>query len=178
MITLALYIWLVPLLAFGIQIFLGKRLPRKGDWVSVSAIGISFVLSLIMFVRMLLNYDPNFSVHTSIPWIDAGNFKIAMGIYLDNLAITMAMAVSTVSFVVHIYSIGYMEGDPRYSRFFAYLSLFSFSMLGLIFFDNLFGIFMMWELVGLCSYLLIGFYFEKKSASDAGKKAFITNRVG
>ncbi len=178
MITLALYIWLVPLLAFGIQIFFGRRLPRKGDWVSVSAIGISFILTLVMFIRMLLNYSPDFSVHASVPWIVAGNFKIAMGIYLDNLAITMAMAVTTVSFVVHIYSIGYMEGDPRYSRFFAYLSLFSFSMLGLIFFDNLFGIFMMWELVGLCSYLLIGFYFEKKSASDAGKKAFITNRVG
>ena len=178
MITLALYIWLVPLLAFGIQIFFGKRLPRKGDWVSVGAIGISFFLTLVMFVRMLLNYSPDYAVHASVPWINVGTFKIAMGIYLDNLAITMAMAVTTVSFVVHIYSIGYMEGDPRYSRFFAYLSLFSFSMLGLIFFDNLFGIFMMWELVGLCSYLLIGFYFEKKSASDAGKKAFITNRVG
>ena len=178
MITLALYIWLVPLLAFVIQIFVGNRLPRKGDWVSVGAMGISFVLSLIMFVRMLINYQPDFAIHAAIPWINVGSFKISMGIYLDNLAITIGMAVSTVSFVVHVYSIGYMKGDPRYSRFFAYLSLFSFSMLGLVFFDNLFGIFMMWELVGLCSYLLIGFYFEKKSASDAGKKAFITNRVG
>jgi NADH-quinone oxidoreductase subunit L len=178
MITLALYIWLLPLLAFVIQIFLGKRLPRKGDWVSVGAIGISFVLAVVMFIRMLLHYDPEFASHAVIPWINAGTFKISMGMYVDNLTIVMAMVVATVSFVVHIYSIGYMEGDPRYNRFFAYLSLFSFSMFGLIFFDNLFGIFMMWELVGLCSYLLIGFYFEKDSASNAGKKAFITNRVG
>ncbi len=178
MITLALYIWLLPLLAFVIQIFLGKRLPRKGDWVSVGAIGISFVLAVVMFIRMLLHYDPEFATHAVIPWINAGAFKISMGMYVDNLTIVMAMVVATVSFVVHIYSIGYMEGDPRYNRFFAYLSLFSFSMFGLIFFDNLFGIFMMWELVGLCSYLLIGFYFEKDSASNAGKKAFITNRVG
>ncbi len=178
MITLALYIWLLPLLAFVIQIFFGKRLPRKGDWVSVGAIGISFVLAVVMFIRMLLHYDPEFATHAVIPWINAGTFKISMGMYVDNLTIVMAMVVATVSFVVHIYSIGYMEGDPRYNRFFAYLSLFSFSMFGLIFFDNLFGIFMMWELVGLCSYLLIGFYFEKDSASNAGKKAFITNRVG
>ncbi len=178
MITLALYIWLLPLLAFVIQIFFGKRLPRKGDWVSVGAIGISFVLAVVMFIRMLLHYDPEFASHAVIPWINAGTFKISMGMYVDNLTIVMAMVVATVSFVVHIYSIGYMEGDPRYNRFFAYLSLFSFSMFGLIFFDNLFGIFMMWELVGLCSYLLIGFYFEKDSASNAGKKAFITNRVG
>ncbi len=178
MITLALYIWLLPLLAFVIQIFLGKRLPRKGDWVSVGAIGISFVLAVVMFIRMLLHYDPEFAAHAVIPWINAGAFKISMGMYVDNLTVVMAMVVATVSFVVHIYSIGYMEGDPRYNRFFAYLSLFSFSMFGLIFFDNLFGIFMMWELVGLCSYLLIGFYFEKDSASNAGKKAFITNRVG
>ncbi len=178
MITLALYIWLLPLLAFTIQIFLGKRLPRKGDWVSVSAIGISFALSLILFIRMLSNYSPDFQVTASVPWINIGQFKIDMGIYIDNFAIVMLMVVTTVSFLVHIYSIGYMAGDPLYNRFFAYLSLFSFSMLGLVLFDNLFGIFVMWELVGICSYLLIGYYFEKDSAANAGKKAFITNRIG
>ncbi|WP_456408584.1 NADH-quinone oxidoreductase subunit L [Caldithrix abyssi] len=178
MITLALYIWLLPLVAFVIQIFLGKRLPRKGDFISVTAIGISFILSIILFIRILTSYDPHFFVTKSIPWIEVGSFRIDMGIYLDNLAVVMLMVVTTVSFLVHIYSMGYMHGDPRYNRFFAYLSLFSFSMLGLVVLDNLFGIFIMWELVGICSYLLIGYYFEKDSAANAGKKAFITNRVG
>ena len=90
----------------------------------------------------------------------------------------MLVVVTTVSTLVHLYSIGYMHGDPRYGRYFAYLSIFSFSMLGLVLAESFFFIFIFWELVGLSSYLLIGFWFEKKSASDAGKKAFIVNRVG
>ncbi|HHE55372.1 MAG TPA: NADH-quinone oxidoreductase subunit L, partial [Caldithrix abyssi] len=178
MITLALYIWLLPLLAFVIQIFLGKRLPRKGDFISITAIGISYLLSILLFVQMLTNYNPEFYITAAVPWLQVGSFNINMGIYLDNFAIVMLLVVTTVSFWVHIYSIGYMHGDPRYNRFFAYLSLFSFSMLGLVVLDNLFGIFIMWELVGICSYLLIGYYFEKDSAANAGKKAFIVNRVG
>jgi len=178
MITQALIIWLLPLLAFTIQIFVGKRLPRKGDWVSVSAIGISFILSILLMIQMFMAYDSGFEVTAAMPWIEIGNFNIPLGIRLDNLAIIMLMVVTTVSFLVHIYSMGYMAGDTYYNRFFAYLSLFSFSMLGLILWDNLFGIYMMWELVGICSYLLIGFYFTKDSAANAGKKAFITNRVG
>ena len=179
MIETALIIWLLPLAAFVIQILVGKRLPRKGDWLSVSAIGISFILSLWLLVQILLEYDPQFEITAAVPWIDLGpSFQLQMGIYLDNLAVVMTLVVTTVSFLVHVYSIGYMKGDPLYNRFFAYLSLFSFSMLGLVMWDNLFGIYIMWELVGICSYLLIGFYFEKDSASNAGKKAFITNRVG
>ncbi len=179
MIQTALFIWLLPLAAFTIQIFLGKRLPRKGDWVSITAIGISFVLAISLLVQALTHFDPEFVVTASIPWIDLGSsFKINMGIYLDNLSIIMLMVVTTISFLVHIYSLGYMKGEEYYNRFYAYLSLFSFSMLGLVLWDNLFGIYIMWELVGICSYLLIGFYFEKDSAANAGKKAFITNRVG
>ncbi len=178
MIQTALIIWLLPLLAFVIQIFIGKRLPRRGDFISVSAIGIGFVLSIILLVQVLMQGDPHFKLTASVPWIDIGQFKLAMGIYIDNLAVVMLVVVTTVSFVVHVYSIGYMHGDPLYNRFFAYLSLFSFSMLGLVLWDNLFGIYIMWELVGICSYLLIGYYFEKDSASNAGKKAFITNRIG
>ena len=178
MIQTALVIWLLPLLAFVIQIFVGKRLPRRGDWISVSAIGISFILSVVLFVQLLLQGDPAFSLSDTVKWIDIGQFKIVMGISLDSLAIVMLLVVSTVSFVVHVYSVGYMDGDPIYNRFFAYLSLFSFSMLGLVLWDNLFGIYIMWELVGICSYLLIGYYFEKDSAANAGKKAFITNRIG
>ena len=178
MIQTALVIWLLPLVAFVIQIFIGKRLPRKGDFISISAIGISFFLALRLLFSALTTYDPDFVVAASISWIDVGSLQIPMGIHLDNLAIIMLVVVTTVSFLVHIYSVGYMAGDPLYNRFFAYLSLFSFSMLGLVLWDNLFGIYIMWELVGICSYLLIGYYFEKDSASDAGKKAFITNRVG
>lgn len=178
MIQTALIIWLLPLAAFVIQIFVGKRLPRKGDFISISAIGISFVLSIKLLITALSEYNPDFVVTASVPWIDVGSLKIAMGIHLDNVAIIMLMVVTTVSFLVHIYSVGYMKGDPLYNRFFAYLSLFSFSMLGLVLWDNLFGIYIMWELVGICSYLLIGYYFEKDSASNAGKKAFITNRIG
>jgi NADH-quinone oxidoreductase subunit L len=178
MIQTALIIWLLPLLAFVIQIFVGKRLPRRGDWISISAIGISFILSVVLFVQLLLQGDPGFSLSDTVKWIDIGQFKIVMGISLDSLAIVMLLVVCTVSFVVHVYSVGYMDGDPIYNRFFAYLSLFSFSMLGLVLWDNLFGIYIMWELVGICSYLLIGYYFEKDSAANAGKKAFITNRIG
>jgi NADH-quinone oxidoreductase subunit L len=178
MIESALIIWLLPLAAFAVNILAGKRLPRKGDWVSIGAIGISFVLAWSLLFRILGEYNPDFSVQAAVPWIDLGSFKIAMGIYLDNVAVIMITVVTTVSFLVHIYSLGYMAGEPLYHRFYAYLSLFSFSMLGLIMWDNLFGIYMMWELVGICSYLLIGFYFHKDSAANAGKKAFITNRVG
>ena len=178
MIQMSLFIWLLPLLAFVIQIFFGKRLPRRGDWISISAIGTSFVLSAIMLVQILLKGDPNFTVSAGVSWIDIGQFKLPMGIYIDNLTVIMLMVVTTVSLLVHIYSVGYMKGEPLYNRFYAYLSLFSFSMLGLVLWDNLFGIFIMWELVGICSYLLIGYYFEKDSAANAGKKAFITNRIG
>ena len=130
MIQTALVIWLLPLLAFVIQIFVGKRLPRRGDWISVSAIGISFILSVVLFVQLLLQGDPAFSLSDTVKWIDIGQFKIVMGISLDSLAIVMLLVVSTVSFVVHVYSVGYMDGDPIYNRFFAYLSLFSFSKIG------------------------------------------------
>ena len=178
MIQIALFIWLLPLAAFVINIFIGKRLPRKGDWVSIAAIGASLVLSSILLFRVITGYNPDFSLHASLHWINLGGFKLDMGFYIDNLAVIMVTMVSLVSFLIHVYSIGYMDGDPLYNRFYAYLSLFSFSMLGLVLWDNLFGIYMMWELVGICSYLLIGFYFTKDSAANAGKKAFIVNRIG
>ena len=126
MIESALIIWLLPLAAFVINILLGKRLPRKGDWVSISAIGVSFVLAWSMLFTIIGAYDPEFSVHAAVPWIELGKFKIVMGIYLDNLAVIMITVVTTVSFLVHIYSLGYMAGEPLYHRFYAYLSLFSF----------------------------------------------------
>lgn len=174
----AILIYLLPLAAFGILVFFGKRLPRKGDWVSISAILISLILALSLFVGMILNYDPGFSTGASFTWIDLGAFKVQMGIGLDNISIIMLLVVAMISTASQIYSLKYMEGDPGYSRYYAYLSLFTFSMNGIVLADNLFLLYMSWELVGLSSYLLIGFWFEKDSAANAGKKAFLTNRVG
>ncbi len=175
---IAVTIWLLPLAAFAIQIFFGKRLPRQGDWVVVGAMFIDLALALWIFYTVLSAYDPGFRVAYQFDWLLLGNQNFPLGFALDNVTAVMLVVVTLVSSLVFLYSTGYMNGDPRYSRYFAYLSLFAFSMLGLVLFDNLLGIYMCWELVGLCSYLLIGFWFEKDSAADAGKKAFITNRVG
>ncbi|MBF89431.1 MAG: NADH-quinone oxidoreductase subunit L [Candidatus Marinimicrobia bacterium] len=178
MINYAITILVLPLLSFIVQIFIGKRLPRNGDWVSVGAVAITLCLSLSMFGVMLVKYDPNFEIDTSWVWFDTGSLYVKLGILIDNITIVMLLVVSLVSTLVQLYSTSYMEGDPRYSRYFAFLSLFTFSMNGIILANNLLGIYMFWELVGLSSYLLIGFWFEKKSASDAAKKAFLVNRVG
>jgi NADH-quinone oxidoreductase subunit L len=177
-ITSTIIILILPLLAFTLQIFFGRRLPKQGAWLPTSAMFIAFLLALPIFIQALSNYDPDFKIAKSWNWIDFGSVTISFGIYIDNLTAVMLFLVTLISALIHLYSIGYMHGDPRYSRYFAYLSLFTFSMLGLVSVDNFFGIYIFWELVGLCSYLLIGFWFEKDSAANAGKKAFITNRIG
>lgn len=173
-----LLIYFLPLIAFGIQIFVGKRLPRQGDWVSVGAVLATLVLSIALFAGMLLDYDPHFKQNFSFTWLDTNNFKISMGFLVDNITIIMLLVVAIISSASHIFSLKYMEGDPLYSRFYAYLSLFTFSMNGIVLANSLVLLYMSWELVGLSSYLLIGFWFEKDSAANAGKKAFLTNRVG
>ncbi|MGA6992345.1 MAG: NADH-quinone oxidoreductase subunit L, partial [Candidatus Deferrimicrobiaceae bacterium] len=179
MIRYAYIIPFLPLLSFFINIAVGKRLPRKGDWVSLATIGAGLVMSLVIFFEVFRIYDPNFKYHVVVPWLSLrGRFVINAGILVDNLTAVMLVVVTLVSFVVHLFSVGYMHGDPRYSRYFAYLSIFSFSMLGLVLAESFFFIYIFWELVGFSSYALIGFWFEKKSAADAGKKAFIVNRIG
>ncbi len=179
MFGIAIYILLAPLAAFAINIFLGKRLPRGGDWVSLFAIWSGLILSLyLFFTKMLPNWDPAYLETLQFNWLHWGDFHLTIGIALDNMSIMMLVVVTLVSALVHLFSVGYMHGDPKYTRFFAFLSLFSFSMLGLILADNLLIIYAFWELVGLSSYLLIGFWHEKKSAADAAKKAFVVNRVG
>ncbi|RPH96176.1 NADH-quinone oxidoreductase subunit L [candidate division KSB1 bacterium] len=179
MLAIVLSILLAPLAAFALVIFFGRWLPRGGDWVSLIAIWGGLGLSLyLFFARILVAYNPTFLENFSFDWLVWGDYRLTVGIALDNMAVMMLVVVTLVSAVVHLFSIGYMKGDPRYSQFFAYLSFFSFSMLGLVLADNLLVIYAFWELVGLSSYLLIGFWYEKDSASDAGKKAFITNRVG
>ena len=175
----AIIMLFLPLFAFGINILVGKRLPRKGDWISIAAILASFSLALAIFTYMLfVRYDPTFSAEWKWTWISLHGFEIELGILVDNLTIMMAFIVTLVSGLVHIYSISYMKDDPRYNRYFAFLSLFSFSMLIIVLSNNLFGLYIGWELVGISSYLLIGFWFEKDSAANAGKKAFLTNRIG
>jgi NADH-quinone oxidoreductase subunit L len=179
LIRYAYIIPLLPLASFFINIAVGKRLPRKGDWLSLATILAGLVMSIGIFLEVFAAYDPNFKYHVVTPWLTVGDrFTLNVGILVDNLTAVMLLVVSGVSTLVHLFSIGYMHGDPRYSRFFAYLSIFSFSMLGLVLSESFFFIYIFWELVGLSSYLLIGFWFEKKSAADAGKKAFITTHIG
>jgi NADH-quinone oxidoreductase subunit L len=166
---------LLPLLAFVIIVFFTHRNPKLSSLISIGAICLSFVISLLVIASVLKN--PTAS-EFEFTWLDLLGFHVKMGILIDSLTAIMLFVVCTVSSLVHIYSVGYMHGDPRFSRFFSFLSLFSFSMLGLVLANNFVEIFVFWELVGLTSYLLIGFWFEKKVASDAGKKAFITTRTG
>jgi NADH-quinone oxidoreductase subunit L len=178
MLTNLLLILLVPLAAFVVQIFIGRKLPRGGDWLSTGALGVSLLISMLCFVKAIPNLDPNFRLHFGSTWIGFGDFQVRMGILFDNLTAVMLMVVTIVSFLVHLFSIGYMHNDVRYTRYFAYLGLFTFSMLGIVLCDNLLALYIFWELVGLSSYLLIGHWFEKKSAQEAAKKAFITTRIG
>ncbi len=178
LLTLALLILLFPFLAFWVNLLLGKRLPRQGDWVSVLAVFASFLVSLPIFFHAIGLYDPGWLENPSVVWFRIGGFEMTVGVLANNLMAIMLTAVLFVTFLIHVYSIGYMHGDPRYSRYFAYLSLFTFSISGIVLSDNLFTLYIFWELVGVCSYFLIGFWFEKKSASDAAVKAFIVNRIG
>lgn len=178
LIKYSILILFLPLLAFIIQIFFGKKLPRQGDWVSIFAIVTTLVLALIMFVNMIIEYNPNFKNEASFTWLDMGSFKIELGFLVDNITIIMLLVVALISTCTHIFSTQYLKGDIRYSRYFAYLGLFTFSMNGIVLANNLMSMYMFWELVGVSSYLLIGHWFEKDSAANANKKAFLTNRVG
>lgn len=174
----SIIILFLPLVAFLIQIFIGKRLPRQGDWVSISAILITLILAGNMFVSMLSQYDAGFRHEASFTWMDLGAFKIHLGFLVDNITVIMLLVVALISSCTHIFSLKYLEGDIRYSRYYAYLGLFTFSMNGIVLANNLVSMYIFWELVGVSSYLLIGHWFEKDSAANAAKKAFLTNRVG
>jgi NADH-quinone oxidoreductase subunit L len=177
------YMWLVPVfpaLGFIINGLVGRRIPRNlVGLIGCSAIGLSFLVSVLLFFE-LIGLPPAGRHHEVeiFEWVVSGNFRTVIGYQLDPLSILMALVVSGVSFFIHIYSIGYMHGDPGYPRYFTYLNLFVFMMLNLVLANNFLLMFVGWEGVGLCSYLLIGFWFEKDSASNAGKKAFVVNRVG
>ncbi len=174
----ALAILGLPLLSYALIFFFGKMLPRKGDWIGVGLMGVAELLAIRVFIAFWKIGDPTHRVEGAFNWIDVGGFQIDAGILVDGMTAVMLMVVCTVSFVVHLYSVGYMHGDRRYERYFSFLGFFTFSMLGIVLANNLFFLYVFWELVGLSSYLLIGFFFHKHSAANANKKAFLTNRVG
>lgn len=168
----------LPLASYALTFFFGKKLPRRGDFIGVGFMGIAELLALRIFIHFWQVGDPAYRVQGAFNWVDLGGFRIDAGILVDGMTSVMLMVVCTISFLVHLYSTGYMHGDRRYERFFAFLGFFTFSMLGIVLSNNLFFLYVFWELVGLSSYLLIGFFFHKHSAANANKKAFLTNRVG
>jgi NADH-quinone oxidoreductase subunit L len=176
-------LWLIPiwpLLGFLLNGFFGRRLGKSAvGIVACGSVGLSLLASLAVVAELLaLPQEARRVTQVMAPWIGAGNFQADWGLLLDPLSSVMILVVSGVGFLIHVYSIGYMHEDPDYPRFFTYLNLFTFSMLMLVLANNYLLLYVFWEAVGLCSYLLIGFWFERQSAADAGKKAFIVNRVG
>ena len=168
---------LLPLLGSIISGFFGKVIGIKYSQIVTSLlVSISAILSLYIFFEVFIN---NYSSNKLIfNWITSGNFNVNWSIYIDPITSVMLVVVSLISSIIHFYSIGYMSHDPHKTRFMAYLSLFTFSMLVLVTGDNFLQLFFGWEGVGLCSYLLIGFWYKKASANNAAMKAFIVNRVG
>jgi NADH-quinone oxidoreductase subunit L len=175
-------LWLIPffpLLGFVINGLLGKKIKNEKVIGSIATLAIasSFVVACTYFFQLL--GDP-VKVHQQVigTWMSVGQLHVNWGFLLDPLSALMIMVVTGVGSLIHLYSIGYMHGEEGYYRYFAYLNLFAFSMLMLVLGNNALVMFIGWEGVGLCSYLLIGYYFHKKSAGDAAKKAFVVNRVG
>ncbi len=181
---------LLPLLSFTILVFVGKRMGPLAGIVGTLAIAGSFGCSIVAMMLWLAGSGEQWGagrlpIDLTYPWLPVGagidqNHPgyLDIGIYVDSLTITMFAMITLVATLVHVFSIGYMRDDKRFGRFFTYLGLFCFSMLGLVLGGTAIQLFVFWELVGLCSYLLIGFWYEKKSASNAAIKAFVTNRIG
>jgi len=183
--TIYEYAWLVPVLPLVGAAIVGTGLISYSQTTStlrrpsavfiVSLTGAAMVLSFLLFFDQVQGHE---AYTRTIEWASAGDFRLTMGYTIDHLASLMLVIVTTVAFLVMVYTDGYMAHDPGYVRFYAYLSLFSSSMLGLVISPNLLQVYVFWELVGMCSYLLIGFWYGRDGAADACQKAFITNRVG
>jgi NADH-quinone oxidoreductase subunit L len=165
----------LPLSAFIALGLAGSLVKDRAHLIAVPAVVGSFILSLLAFFEVATTGPIHVTWYT---WLTSGSLDIRIGISIDQLTAVMLLLVTTVSSLVHIYTIGYMDGEPGYARFFAYIALFTFSMLMLVMADNLLQLFVFWEAVGLCSYLLIGHWFDRPSACAAATKAFIVNRVG
>jgi len=212
-INLAIAIFVLPLVAFAVLALFNRRLPRRGDWLAIAAMGTAVVLAVVILHRAVSGAAEGHPLHQEKRWewllldrhaealpttgtepsqgekkliaeasasrLGIGkDGRVRVGILLDGLTAAMLVVVTVISFLVYFYSVGYMKGDVRYGRYYASLALFSTSMLGLVLSDNLLTLYIFWELVGFCSYALIGHWFERKSAADAAMKAFITTRIG
>ena len=176
--TIYLTIVLAPLVGALLAGLLGNAIGRAGaHWVTIIGVGISSILSMLAYKHHIIDGAPDYNqaVYT---WLSSGGIDFQIGFLIDPLSVTMMVVVSFVSWMIHIYTIGYMHDDPGYQRFFSYISLFTFAMLMLVMANNFLQLFFGWEAVGLVSYLLIGFWFKKESAIFANLKAFMVNRVG
>ncbi len=175
--------WLVLVFPFAGSLLLGlagrRMSPRAVGLVACGSVGLAFLFSLLLF-KVFIALPPREAVIETVlfPWIGAGEFRTEIGFLLDPLSMIMLLVVTGVGFLIHLYAVGYMRGERDYPRFFAYLTLFMGMMLTVVLANNYLLLFLGWEGVGLCSYLLIGFWFEKPAAATAGRKAFIVNRVG
>ncbi|MBM4409032.1 MAG: NADH-quinone oxidoreductase subunit L [Chloroflexi bacterium] len=171
----------LPIAGFAITALIGRRLGKRASVIPVLAVIAAWAISMAVVYAVLTHQEPFGEAGATIAlwqWIPAGAFHVDIAFHVDALTAALLIVVTTIGMLVHIYSIGYMSHDPGYWRFFAYLNLFMFSMLLLVLADNFLVVFVAWELVGLCSYLLIGFWYRRRSAALAAKKAFIVNRVG
>ncbi len=176
-------IFLAPVLAFVINAFLGRKLPRQGDWLATFSIFVSFIFSARIFADFVFGkFATDQYIHKTFTWFDltygANIWKVDMGVYIDNMAAIMLLMVSGVAFLIHLFSTWYMDHDEKHGRFFIFLPLFTSAMLALVLSDNLLSLFIFWEIMGFCSYSLIGIYNKKEKAGDASLKAFMTTRVG
>jgi NADH-quinone oxidoreductase subunit L len=166
---------ILPFLAFLVIVAFTKKFKMTSALVSIGAVGLAFLTACFILYSQIINPVAS---SFNIPWMYIANIELNLGVMVNQLTAIMLFIVTFVSMLVQIYSIGYMHGDEGFSKFFAFISLFTFSMLGIVISNNLMQIYIFWELVGLSSYLLIGFWYFKPEASDAAKKAFVVNRVG
>jgi NADH-quinone oxidoreductase subunit L len=171
-------LWLIPLFPLVgalLNMIFGRVIGRYAHWVAVPAVAGSFVTACMLFARVASGDVIDTTLFT---WVGAGDFQTSVAAYVDPLTGVMLLVVTGVGALIHLYSVGYMHDDPGYARYFAYLNLFVFSMTMLVLAGNFLLLYVFWEAVGLCSYLLIGFWYTRPAATQAGKKAFIVNRVG
>ncbi|MDA8397511.1 MAG: NADH-quinone oxidoreductase subunit L [Actinomycetota bacterium] len=169
----------LPLLGFAINLLFGRYLPKRlVGWLATAMVGGAFVIAIVEYLHLLSLAAPRVQTGDLFTWFQVAGLKISWGFYLDPLSAAMILFVTGVATLIHAYSIGYMDHDPRFRTFFVYLNLFVFSMLTLVLANNFVLTFLGWEGVGACSYWLISFWFHRNTAASAGKKAFIVNRIG
>jgi NADH-quinone oxidoreductase subunit L len=175
--TLAPFVLIAPLAGFLINALFGRLLPRRAvAWIGAGSVGIAFIFAVNLLLQLLTGAQP--LDQTYFTWWQSSDFNVPFNLYVDQLSSLMILVITGVGFLIHVYSIGYMREDPGYSRFFAYMNLFVFSMLLLVISGNLLWLIIGWAMVGLSSYLLIGFWFDRPTAVLAARKAFVMNTIG